>query len=188
MTREVQTNKYNDKTHEYIKEDVSLHFTGAKLFEVEGKYFLFDVDRNEIKHKIFNPFIVQLKEPAKTIKEAYENLKPTIVKKALKDGKKVKRQGEWFFIPVNPSKEFVARNHKKEKDWHGKMVFPTMTLRAGQNRPNTVKLGFSVNEVHYVKGTASHSGREHKDLELKGWHVAVPNTSVASFSITGDVD
>ena len=40
----------------------------------------------------------------------------------------------------------------------------------------------------YVSGIVKHSGREHGDLTLDGWWKIVPNTAIASFTITGDVD
>lgn len=79
--------------------EVNRHFTGATIFECDGKQFLFDVDRNELKHKIFNAFLVELPSKVSTVSEAYESLKPSEVKDALKQKLDVKRQGEWFFIP-----------------------------------------------------------------------------------------
>ena len=76
-----------------------MHFVGAILFRVNRKYFLFDVDRNELEYFRFNPFIVQLPHKVTSIAEAYESLKPQEVKDALAKGLDVKRQGEWFFIP-----------------------------------------------------------------------------------------
>jgi hypothetical protein len=40
----------------------------------------------------------------------------------------------------------------------------------------------------YAQEVVSHSGREHAYLRLKGWWMAVPNTSVKNFTVTGDVD
>lgn len=100
------------KLPEYILE--TRHFTGASLFKVENQYFLFDVDRNEIKHNIFNPFLVNLPKACKTISEAYEMLKPPEVKKAERAGKAVLRQGEWFFIPVKKPKEVKSKYNENE--------------------------------------------------------------------------
>ena len=80
------------------------HFVGAMLLKVKREsgaytYFLFDIDRNESKHYRMNAFLVQLRAPATTIKQAYELLKPAEVVAAEKKGLSVRRQGEWFFIP-----------------------------------------------------------------------------------------
>lgn len=80
------------------------HFVGALLLECEGKHFLFDIDRNEIKHYRFNAFITELPEDCKTIKEAYSSLIPFEARR-----KKYKRQGEWFFIKT---KDKIRKNLK----------------------------------------------------------------------------
>lgn len=98
-----RNNKYSEGYYNTYLDKTKLakrHFVGAMLLKVDKKYFLFDVDRNELKHYRFNPFLSELPNPCKTIKEAYEMLKPDEVVKALKQGKKVLRQGEWFFIPT----------------------------------------------------------------------------------------
>lgn len=177
--------RYDAKKRENVPVDVKVHFTGASLFEVQGKIFLFDIDRREIKHKIFNPFLVQLQVEASTIADAYESLKPQAVKDAEAKGLEVKRQGEWFFIPVKgkfePRKAAPNRWDKRE--------FEPLTLRAGQNRPNTVsKYADDGNGGQVVTGYVEHSGREHAKLMLDGWFRPVPNTSVQSFTLTGDVD
>lgn len=197
--------------------EVRAHFSGASLFEVEGKYFLFDIDRREIRHKIFNPFLVQLTKKVSSIAEAYESLKPKAVLDAEKNGVEVKRQGEWFFIKTD--KNPVVKLSEQEKMWSMTSLWHTdkeffnkafgvefvasvlkkaeavraklpkqLALKAGDNRPNTVETGITIGKVTYVTGTVKHEGREHADLRLKGWYIAVPNTSIGSFTITGDVD
>lgn len=179
--------KYDAKKREDVKIDVDVHFTGASLFEVQGRLFLFDIDQREIKHKIFNAFLVELTTPSKTIADAYQSLKPQAVIDAEKAGLEVKRQGEWFFIPVKG--EFEAVTHRPQ--WgndKGKTVPMPLDLRAGQNRPNKVTMHAIVKGETLVSGRCEHSGREHATLMLKGWFKAVPNTSVQSFTLTGDVD
>lgn len=176
-TREV----YNNKTRKMDKVLEDVHFTGASVFNVEDKYFLFDIDRREVKHKIFNPFIVELVGPVSTVKEAYESLKPQEVKDAESKGLEVKRQGEWFFIPLKETFEPV-KNRNDGKDSMG-------NLRASNNRPNYVSKYHGTHaKIIAVSGIVEHSGREHAKLMLKGWYKPVPNTSVKSFTITGDVD
>lgn len=76
------------------------HFIGAMVFSLKDKYYLFDVDRQEIKHYRFNAFLSELPKKCRTVEEAYNSLMPIKVKNAIKRGLKVKRQGEWFFIPT----------------------------------------------------------------------------------------
>jgi hypothetical protein len=177
--------------------------------------FLFDIDRKEIEHKRFNAFFVQLTKPVKTIAEAYRSLKPKQVIDAEKRKLDVKRQGEWYFIPTkfNPEKavgEFTFTDKlimnmstwiadgtfskeewkelKKRKETLQNRRIGESQLRAGKNRPNRVENGTTINEVTYVKGRISHSGREHEDLVLEEWHIAIPNTSVQSWQLDGNID
>ena len=209
VTRKIPNPKYSSwdredaeekgKTYEheeFIEETV--HFTGASLFEVDGSVFLFDIDQEEIKHKIFNPFLVKIPVYVETISEAYSALKPQEVVDAEKMGLKVERQGEWFFIPID---DFSAKKMMSELDdrqifkgkldrsgnvdrWHGR----SFRLKAGPNRPNHAQNGFEYKGKAYVSGVVSHSGREHRNVMLKQWCYAIPNTAIESFTITGDVD
>jgi hypothetical protein len=187
----------------------TVHFTGASLFEIDGVTFLFDLDRNELKHKRFNPFLVKLTKPVTTIKQAYESLKPDDVVKAETQGLKVKRQGEWFFIPADTETSQRLNTFKDRIPDSVKQI----TLRAGNNRPNyatgiqlhkgnavTSERGLreqdeiknarivATESEYYVTGKVTHSGREHEDLNLKQWYKALPNTAIESFTITGNID
>lgn len=183
----------------------TIHFTGASLFEIDGSQFLFDCDRRELQHKIFNPFLVKLPKHAETIVKAYEVLKPSEVADAEKKNRKIVRQGEWFFVEADDlTNARLSRLQVKPK---------RITLQAGPNRPNYaegVQLynGQPIEDQRglrdfeeirqarqvvsesefYVTGTVSHAGREHADLKLKGWFKAIPNTATQSFTITGDID
>jgi hypothetical protein len=84
------------------------HFAGAVLLRIIDKYFLFDADRQELKRFGFNPFFTQLAEPAYTIPGAYDSLMPATVKAALVEGRAVKRQGEFFFVPLTQSELFTC--------------------------------------------------------------------------------
>jgi hypothetical protein len=171
----------------------NVHFTGSSLFKVGGKHFLFDIDRREIEHAIFNPFLVELPKPVESIKKAYDSLMPVEVKKAILKGLKVLRQGEWFFIPAKVTKLQLKKNKvfglntdSKKSHWQRE----TLRLQAGErNRPNYAQTGFIERKQAYVTGVVQHSGREHADLKLVGWYRAVPNTAFdKSFTIQGDVD
>ncbi len=226
IIRSVPTGRW--KKHEREMEDRRVHFVGASVFAVpdsEGteKFYLFDVDRREVEHKIFNPFLVQLPHAVASVAEAYIALKPKQVAAAESKGLDVKRQGEWFFIPAKapklPSRKLTADaailllaarvadyeveritretgiqfpKSIKAKMKKGEQLLAQTPrqgqLRAGQNRPNTVETYVVVDGVNYVRGRVSHTGREHADLILETWHVAVPNTATTSWQITGDID
>lgn len=188
------------------------------LKDKDGKTvtYLFDVDRREIENKIFNPFLSVIPKNVNTIKDAYDVLRPKEVIEAEKKGLEVKRQGEWFFIPTKIKPAKLSQKEKEllltvTNDWQfrelegvlGKKYIKKriemavkvrnkvprkLELRAGQNRPNTAKLGFTVKDKNYVSGEVTHSGREHAPLKLDGYHLAIPNTAVKSFTITGNID
>lgn len=182
------------------------HFIGAMLIINDKKKFLFDIDRNELKHYRMNPFFCEVNENANTIKEAYESLIPDDVKEAEKKGKKVIRQGEWFFIPVKDpitKKEWIRAENKKDANrikilekWMGEVKVNKGTgvlkrngrLSAGNNRPNEVKRLLEIKGGKFVTGEVEHMGGEHEPIKLKGWYKPIPNTAVKSFTITGDVD
>lgn len=200
----VKKNKVSTQV-EYFEDQ---HFTGASLFNVGGKTYLFDLDRREIEHGIVNPFVVEIPngKEVKTIQDAYNVLMPVEVKEAVKAKQNVKRQGEWFFIPVAADKAALLERQKKS--------VKRITLQAGPNRPNyatgvqlhkgkavaddqrglieTVEVeqarAIAADSEFYVTGKVSHAGREHADLNLRGWFKAVPNTATNSFTITGDID
>lgn len=214
-----ETGEWNEEEDTFDYKSVPRHFTGASLFRVDGTTYLFDVDRREVKYKIFNPFLATIPRKVKTIKEAYLALKPKQVLAAEKSKKRVLRQGEWFFIESKAPKlrkytdrekllallSTVHRGNSQVKEL-GKLLkrdtdkliktaaklaeeLPKeQALRAGDSRPNTVEKCVVLNGITYCTGRVSHSGREHADLRLKGWWMAVPNTSVKNFTVTGDVD
>ena len=62
------------------------------------------------------------------------------------------------------------------------------TLQAGSNRGNTVEQTVTRDGQGYVKGTIVHQGREHRDLTLNRWHIAIPNTGITSWQVTGEID
>lgn len=192
------------------------HFTGASLFSVDGAFYLFDLDRREVKHKIFNPFLAKLPKEAKSIKAAYEALKPKAVKEAEKNGLKVLRQGEWFFIETTAPKIETLSDIEKmtvvagANTWSIRELAPILNLsvkslaaisrkllaklprpqnlQAGNSRPNEVSRLLKQGRKVFCTGTVKHSGREHAPLKLMGWFLAVPNTATKNFTVTGDID
>lgn len=175
-------------------ETVMTHFMGAMVFRlevrkrskgIEGqsyKYYLFDIDRNDVRLKNFNAFLSQLGREVSSVDDAYKSLKPKEVYEAEKFlGHECPRQGEWFFIPVQGE-------HKNaiEKAYHpGRPRNVEAVLQSKGNRAHYVK---HLSEEGYVKGEVTHGGREHKPIILETWHKAVPNTAIGSFKISGAVD
>lgn len=88
-------------TNEVYLEPTTRHFVGACIFAICEEHYLFDVDRQELEHGIFNAFVTKLATRETSIKEAYNSLVPEYVAKCILDGKDVKRQGEFYFIKVS---------------------------------------------------------------------------------------
>lgn len=190
------------KVNNWESKTVERHFTGALLLENAGRKFLMDIDRVEIEHQIFNAFFVEVSSSVKSIAEAYESMKPQVVRDAEAKGIEVKRQGEWFFIATDKTVTLednhiqTWKNSDLEKQVHG------FDVAHGKGRPNRLfkPVGFGDLD-QLVCGTVTHSGREHAPLDLgqqssgkdgelitlKLWEL-VGNTTVSNFTITGDVD
>lgn len=150
-----------DGTRDEVVEDEKRHYTGACLMKVGEDYYLFDIDRNELVNKIFNPFMVQMPagvEP-KTVAEAYDMLIPESVKVAKGQGVDVKRQGEWFFVKryeeltgVPKSLQDVIDNTPDAR----KMGFPDIEKGNGDMPADeSYKPGDSIYRPNYDIGTAT---------------------------------
>lgn len=194
----------------------SRHFTGALLLENMGRKFLMDLDQIEIQHKLFNIFFVEVSKDVNTINEAYVSMKPDSVKQAESVGIKVERQGEWFFIKTDKSIQVTKKNILQWAEATNKGPrLESFDIAHGKGRPNHLykPLDFGPEYNELVCGMVTHSGREHEPLSLgifnesndelnkmpsysdnkdelytfNLWQV-VPNTTIGSFTITGDVD
>ena len=157
----------------------SWHLLGSLLFMYQGKYYLASMDEERY-------FLSQLPHKCARVATAFEMLKPRRVREAIKQGKDVKRQGEWFFIPVD---EMPLR--LRERDWVPRYALPQKDSRSDNKHMAT--RGVTVGGKRYVKGlvrhineiTDRHSG-EHKIMRFyKDIHMAVCNTSLADWSTTG---
>ncbi len=159
-----------------IQDPQERHFTGAIVFTLrntggELAYYLFDLDRNDVALKTWNPFLSKLPNPVTSIADAYDSLKPQEIKDAERFlGKPCPRQGEWFFIP---SKE----DHKDSGN--------PAVLRNPGTRDHEVEV---LSEDGFVKGRVTHRGWEHAAIILRGWHKPVGNGAVESFKISGAID
>ncbi len=91
------------------KEMAFIHRPGAVLFKIGKTYWLAGMDDDSY-------FVSRLCKRVKTVKEAFESLKPKKVKYIENTGINVKRQGEWFFIPLKMEKKewnLISSSHEK---------------------------------------------------------------------------
>ena len=168
-TLEIRKDTYSTKTE-------TRHFTGALLLENSGRKFLMDIDREEIKHRIFNAFFVEVKNHVSTIAEAYDSMIPEKVKEAKAKGIKVERQGEFFFLDTGREVKFtsdlIKYAQRDDTDKKEDRDFPHLErgmISMGKGRPNTcliLKNHSDFSQGTFVAGTVEHTGREHRPLKL----------------------
>lgn len=126
--------------------------------------FLFGYDERRI-------FISSLaEEDVKTVKEAFESLKPVDVKDAEFQGKKVKRQGEWFFIPIS---KFISCGNDciMEKEPLNRLGNPHVADVLVSRKLEFPRYSGDriIRGEFYAKGSIRHG--DHSTLHLKGWHL-----------------
>jgi hypothetical protein len=104
------------KNGNIVIEEQSRHFSGGCLFAIDNETYLFDIDRQELNHGIFNAFVTKLPSRVDTIKDAYDLLMPDEVKKAINGGIEVNRQGEFFFVKVSEECPVKVELTNEEKE------------------------------------------------------------------------
>lgn len=147
---EVVTMKVRDrkKTNKYVV------VTTAQHTYAEQRIFLIGKDEGHL-------FISPIKDVFRTVKEAYESLKPEELKD--KTNNYYRRQGEWIFIPINyniPMSQFCST------------ILP-LSLRIGSGRSHIVTESFTCFGITYVRGNVTNPN--YKTLILKKWHRYICN-------------
>lgn len=155
------------------------HLIGSVLFRHNDKYYLGAMDEGRY-------FLSQLPRKCARVQTAFEMMKPNQVRTAIRQGADVKRQGEWFFIPVDALPENIFK-----KDWIPWYDLPQKDSR-GDNKHIAIR-GIMQQGNHYVRGnvkhiseiTDRHSG-EHQIMKFgENIHMAVLNTTLADWSTSG---
>jgi hypothetical protein len=147
--------------------------------ELGTQHFIFGKDGAEGR-----PFTTQVGRKIKTLADAFDFLMPKIVKEAIAQGLDVKRQGDWFFIPIEePENKRSCIRH----------CYWTADRRVdAEPDPHILYFGYSFNETrhtvngkiifraigrHYVQGIVS--APDHPNLILgEEWHLAVRRNSL----------
>lgn len=112
-----------------------------------------------------------------TVQEAFDWLKPRLVLEAEEQGLEVKRQGDWFFIPIGKLPnldhyEFEQVPHFR-RDRH-ELYWPTWAPRP--TRHYAEEIIHSQFAQHLVRGIIA--SPDHPDLVLEEWHQAVRNRAI----------
>lgn len=166
------------------------HVLGVVVLNWKNEFYLCSLDEGSY-------FVSQLPRQPKSVKDAFESLKPDEVKRAIRKGVEVKRQGEWFFIPTGMDDAALAKKIGKTQK-QLKEVSAEMPLPA-RPESNLHLAGRLLNHDDiFVRGMIRHVWRlgnkyhgtgEHKMLRLGDeWHVAYRNLEKASWSQGGRFD
>lgn len=137
-------------------------------------------------------FVSRLPRRVKSLGDAFQALVPKRAQEAMAAGIDVKRQGEWFCIPVDKLPYGVRKSHMRHP----------FELPKTDARSNThlCTAGITHAKRHYIMGRIRHvfwgwqegwlPTREHRTLKLdKGLvYEAVRNTSLGDWSSSGRVD
>lgn len=158
------------------------HWLGESLVRAEtevrgGKnrksYFLSGFDHNESRALYFFCELPTGVNPT-TVAEAYECLKPDVVKTAEANGRSVERQGDIFAIEVTTANKKDLRKAGARFEKHGYLLNTNHTATEVAYMPDGVTL---------VRGTMTHSpefrAADHSRVKLgdgKTWHIAIKNT------------
>lgn len=144
------------------------HRSGSVLFSYKGKHYLVGQDEGTY-------FGVELATKEISLKKAFENLIPKEVR-----GKKYKRQGEWFMVPVKvkdvpPIEECIGQD------------ITSMSLPVKSKDDNRHELEGNVrikdNRIYAYRPFLSHD--QHGAIACAGWVTFYRNTAVRSVSQEG---
>ncbi len=164
----------------------SLHTLGDSVIRVKERFYLSAVD--ETGHGAGMYFLAELatdQAPA-SLQDAFNALKPPVVREAEAQGANVLRQGEWFAIPTKHLTSELMRdvergiagyrqNHVLGKDGHHQLE-EAVIYRAGDRKGQV-----------FARGVLKHTENEHYDLDLGTirWYQIVHNIQGASYTLTG---
>ncbi|MFX1237866.1 MAG: hypothetical protein ACFFAS_05175 [Promethearchaeota archaeon] len=111
------------------------------------------------------------------VKDAHRILKPEIVLKEEKNTNRIKRQGEWFFIPASTKElEEIKKEMEKEINTYLKKA-GVGSMRLIKDKPGRAHIADEIIKIpngKFVRGKISH--RDHKTIKLHGWHMVSRNT------------
>lgn len=170
----------------------------AMLFRIDGAVYLSDVDRRESIYKKLRYFVTEVSKNSKTIRDAYESLKPKAVRDAEAKGLDVKRIGNIFAIPCDAPKipeltleerftvlaeasgysltesdikHICGESYSKTRRDADAILEKVPRKRDIPGRGYTFALSIRLDGVLYAKDSISSTNRA--ELGLKQWHIIV---------------
>jgi len=164
-----------------------VHTLGDSVVRIRDRYYLSAVDETGAGWGGMY-FLVELltDRPPGTLADAFNFLKPKVVREAEARGSNVRRQGEWFAIPtkfltsqllrdVERGYAVYREHHVLGRDGHHQ-VEEAVIYRNGPRK----------GEV-YARGVLKHTQGEHQDLDLGTirWNLLVHNVAGQSYTLSG---
>lgn len=151
------------------------------LIASDGCHYLATLDDNQY-------CIIQLPRKSRTVADAINALKPRQVLDAEATGVDVKRQGEWFFVPLDSpaTDKSVAAS-----------LGMTQTLLCKRSKPRPLPKQHAESNDHTCRwiecgrqilatGLVRHP--EHRSVKLDSWHVVYKNREIRSWVRSGAFD
>jgi hypothetical protein len=186
-------------------EDKYIHHLGETLFKYNDRYFLSTLEAQRYRQHYY---LLELKEPVTTIEQAKKSASGLDDTNWIRyQNGEVKRQGEYFFIPVN-IKDYVGKTLFKVKDYVEKNNFRIINHALGRfpihdtgkgmlelgdifkqpnGNPHYPRDIIRLNGDVFVRGTVRHP--EHGMLRLGDrWHLAQLNYIKRAYQPNGRVD
>jgi len=164
-----------------------IHTLGDSVVRVKDRYYLSAVDEtgSSSNGMYFLAELMTDRAP-ETLEDAFNALKPPVVREAEARGANIMRQGEWFAIPTMLRTSELMRdveqgvaayrlNHVLEKDGHHQLE-EAIIYRAGDRKGQV-----------FARGVLTHTEDEHTDLDLGTirWYLIVHNVAGAAYTLTG---
>jgi hypothetical protein len=114
-------------------------------------------------------FITGVPSHVQTIEDALKHLVPNEV---IQSDTNVKRQGDWFFVPITNARALKQLNRRLNKRYAG-----STAMLGDHHAEECVQIGKTI----FVRGDISHG--EHRTLHLNGWHKAIRNRAIRDLSV-----
>jgi hypothetical protein len=164
----------------------SVHTLGDSVVRVKDRYYLSAVDETGVGAGMY--FLAELltDRAPETLEDAFNALKPPVVREAEARGSNILRQGEWFAIPTMLRTSELMRdvergiaayrlNHVLGKDGHHQLE-EAVIYRAGDRKGQV-----------FARGALTHTENEHFTLDLGTirWYLIVHNVAGAAYTLTG---
>ncbi len=163
-----------------------IHTLGDSVLRVKDRFYLSGVDETGKGAGMYFFAELATKQAPPTLEEAYNMLKPKVVREAEGRELNVLRQGEWFAIPAQVRTSELMRDvergiaayrqrHVLGKDGHHELE-EAVLYKAGERKGQV-----------YARGVLRHTQDEHGDLDLGTvrWYLIVHNVVGASYTLSG---